>query len=75
MITLDHINKIHSMIHINNFIDKIKFFESKNSKDFVMPLREAKNLHSDITKLLLVLQELQSKEQKNITVELNGEDW
>ena len=63
------------MIHINNFIDKIKFFESKNSKDFVMPLREAKNLHSDITKLLLVLQQLQTKEEENTTVELKGEDW
>ena len=63
------------MIHITNFIDKIKFFDSKNSKDFVMPLREAKNLHSDITKLLLVLQELQTKEEQNTTVELKGEDW
>jgi len=63
------------MIHINNFIDKIKFFESKNSKDFVMPLRDAKNLHSDITKLLLVLQQLQTKEEQNNTVELKGEDW
>ena len=63
------------MIHITNFIDKIKFFESKNSKDFVMPLREAKNLHSDITKLLLVLQQLQTKEEENTTVELKGEDW
>jgi hypothetical protein len=63
------------MIHINNFIDKIKFFESKNSKDFVMPLREAKNLHNDITKLLLTLQDLQNKEQEDTTVELKGEDW
>jgi len=63
------------MIHITNFIDKIKFFESKNSKDFVMPLREAKNLHSDIPKLLLVLQQLQTKEEQNTTVELKGEDW
>jgi len=51
------------MIHINNFIDKIKFFESKNSKDFIIPLSEAKNLHSDITKLLLVLQETQITKQ------------
>jgi len=63
------------MIHITNFIDKIKFFESKNSKDFIMPLREAKNLHGDITKLLLVLQQLQTKEEQNTTVELKGEDW
>ena len=40
-----------------------------------MPLRDAKNLHSDITKLLLVLQQLQTKEEQNNTVELKGEDW
>jgi hypothetical protein len=51
------------MIHINNFIDKIKFFESKHSKDFIIPLTEAKNLHSDITKLLLVVHE----QRRNIT--------
>ena len=63
------------MIHITNFIDKIKFFDSKNSKDFVIPLREAKNLHADITKLLLVLQELQNKEEQDTAVELKGKDW
>jgi len=47
------------MLHINNFVDKIKFFESKNSKDFIMPMHEAKNLHADITKLLLAVHELQ----------------
>jgi len=66
------------MIHINKFIDKIKFFESRNNKDFIMTLRDAKDLHADITKLLLALQILQEKQQKDsvITeVELRGEDW
>jgi len=65
------------MIHINNFIDKIKYFESKGGKDFIMPLRDAKNLHSDITKLLLVLQELQTSNNKpdDNTVEISGDDW
>jgi len=65
------------MIHINNFIDKIKFYESKNSKDFTMSMKDAKNLHTDITKLLLVLQELQSKQKENqpSSIELNGGDW
>jgi hypothetical protein len=68
------------MIHINNFVDKIKFFESKNNKDFIMSMREAKDLHADITKLLLVLQTLQEKNSssindKNINVELRGDTW
>ena len=65
------------MIHINNFIDKIKFYESKNSKDFTMSMKDAKNLHTDITKLLLVLQELQTNQTNNqpSSIELNGGDW
>jgi hypothetical protein len=67
------------MIHINNFVDKIKFFEAKQSKDFIFPLSEAKNLHSDITKLLIVLHELQFESNsiaETITnSEISGEDW
>ena len=68
------------MIHINNFVDKIKFFESRNSKDFVFTLREAKDLHADITKLLLALQVLQdnkssAKSNEIIQVELRGDTW
>ena len=68
------------MIHINNFIDKIKALESQNSKQFILTMREAKDLHADITKLLLALQTLQDqKTQSNnhdvVNVELKGEDW
>jgi len=67
------------MIHINNFIDKIKALESQNSKNFNMSMREAKDLHADITKLLLALQELHSSApQQNvdtIQVKFSGEDW
>ena len=66
------------MIHINNFIDKIKFFESRNSKDFIIPMADAKNLHADITKLLLVLQDINhSKKKDNISESENvdGGEW
>jgi hypothetical protein len=67
------------MIHINRFIDKVKFFESKNSKDFIIPLTEAKNLHTDITKLLLVIQEHQSHNnqmtQSSSDTSVDGGDW
>ena len=46
------------MHSINTFIDKVKFLETKNAKEFSMTMREAKDLHGDITKLLIVLQEL-----------------
>jgi hypothetical protein len=68
------------MIHINNFVDKIKALESQNSKQFSMTLREAKDLHADITKLLLALQVLQEKKSSSpnnevIQVELRGDTW
>lgn len=67
------------MIHINRFIDKIKFFESKNSKDFIIPLSEAKDLHSDITKLLLALHTI-SVTDKEVNAPqpnegIDGGDW
>ena len=68
------------MIHINNFVDKIKALELQNSKQFSMTLREAKDLHSDITKLLLALQVLQERkstvpDNEVIQVELRGDTW
>lgn len=70
------------MIHINKFVDKIKAAESRNvsnSMNFPMTVREAKDLHADITKLLLALQELQSqKSETSITdteIIMSGGDW
>lgn len=69
------------MIHINRFIDKIKMLESKQTKQLTMSIREAKDLHGDITKLLLVLQTLQTKPPEDgkpgkvEKVEINGGKW
>jgi hypothetical protein len=66
------------MHSINTFIDKIKFLETKNAKEFSMSMREAKDLHGDITKLLIVLQELtqnHNKSQEPIQVELRGDGF
>ena len=43
-------------LHINRFVDSVKSAESRGQKDLVMPIREAKDLHADITKLLLALE-------------------
>ena len=63
-------------IHINRFVDAIKAAESRGQRDLIMSLRDAKDLHGDITKLLLTLegmrgQKVQDK-QETITVELSG---
>ena len=69
------------MLHINNFLDKLKVSESRCSTNFVMPMADAKNLHSDITKLLLALHTLtsvqatQPKEDEVTEVVVKGDDW
>jgi hypothetical protein len=50
-------------IHINKFIDKIKATESRNLRDFTMSMTDARDLHADITKLLLAVQVLQERVQ------------
>ena len=64
-------------IHINRFVDNVKAHESRGANDFVIPMRDAKDLHADITKLLLVVTQLQQDSQKEqvITVELNGKSF
>ena len=62
-------------IHINKFIDRIKANESRSQRDFIMTMSEAKDLHADITKLLLSLQVLLEERkpaQPTTNVELNG---
>jgi hypothetical protein len=45
-------------LHINRFVDAIKAAEARGSRDLVMSMRDAKDLHSDITKLLLSLERM-----------------
>lgn len=64
------------MIHINKFVDLIKAQESRGGRDIIISLRDAKDLHAEITKLLLALETLRSDQQtpKNeiIKVDLTG---
>ena len=62
-------------LHINRFIDLIKAQESRGGRDVTLSLRDAKDLHADITKLLLTLEKLredQSKVDEVVKVELTG---
>jgi hypothetical protein len=65
-----------SGLYIRQFIDRLQHFENKGGKDFICPLADAKNLHADITKLLLDLEELRNVQQapdnEVINVELDG---
>ena len=62
-------------LHINRFIDLIKAQESRGGRDVTLPLKDAKDLHADITKLLLTLEKLRedlSKVDEVVKVELTG---
>lgn len=64
-------------LHINRFVDSIKAHEARGQRDFSMTLRDAKDLHSDITKLLLTLEAMRSgtvaaPQEQVISVELTG---
>lgn len=62
-------------LHINRFVDRLRAAEGKQQRDIIMTLSEARDLHGDITKLLLVIQELREQQaaQPQIqTIEVEG---
>lgn len=65
------------MIHLERFVDRLRGQEARGAKDFVMSMTEAKDLHADLTRLLLQLETLrdqannQQKEQV-LTVNMDG---
>ncbi len=64
------------MIHIKKFIEKISYLDTKNIKDVVLNIHDAKGLRDEIAKLLLDVNELQDKKlsttQDIITLEVKG---
>ena len=62
-------------LHINRFVDAIKAAESRGQRDLTMTLRDAKDLHGDITKLLLTLEAMRNSSasrEETVTVEMSG---
>jgi len=62
-------------LHINRFVDSIKAHEARGQRDYTMPMRDAKDLHADITKLLLTLEQLREKSTqgtKVVEVQITG---
>ena len=43
--------------HINRFIDRIRAAESRQQRDIILSIADARDLRDDITRLLLILQE------------------
>ena len=65
-------------MHVQRFVDRLRSLESRGAKDFIMSMSDAKDLHADITRLLLHLQSMQeltqNKQTENtpISVEIKG---
>lgn len=76
---MDHFmtKELQVSIHLQKFVDRVRGFESRGTKDFIMSMAEAKDLHADITRLLIRLQELQEAatardSEEVITVQVTG---
>ena len=55
-------------LHIHRFVDSIKAHESRGQRDFTMPMRDAKDLHADITKLLVTLEQMREQQARGAEV-------
>jgi hypothetical protein len=66
-----------SGLYIRKFIDRVAQCEATSASDFVWNMADAKNLHGDITKLMLDLRLLQSNptEETPQTIEVDGGNW
>ena len=62
------------MMHINRFMDKMTVADSKQNKDLVLPMTDARGLRDEIARLLLDLHELSNNKNQNevIQIEVKG---
>ena len=65
------------MIHIQKFIERLQGFEARGARDFTMPIKDAKDLHADLTRLLIALQAaresaVNAAQESEITVDMKG---
>jgi hypothetical protein len=65
-------------IHLTKFVDRVRGAESRGARDFIMSLKDAQDLHADITRLLLELHSLREHSMLKdngkdvITVKMDG---
>jgi hypothetical protein len=65
-------------LHLQKFVDRVRGAEARGLKDFTMSLNDAKDLHADITRLLIELEKIRSAvaqtagKEEVITVQVGG---
>jgi hypothetical protein len=61
------------MNHIKKFIDRIAMAESRNVREVIMPLQEARELRDELTKVLL--DQRNNKTEEVIEVVMRGGNY
>jgi len=66
-----------SGLYIRKFIDRVAQCDATNAQDFVWNMQDAKNLHGDITKMLLDIELLQKNNatEQPTEIEVDGGTW
>ena len=64
-------------LHLHKFVDRVVGLEARGRRDLVMSMTEAKDLHADITRLLIDLQQLRetvatNQVEETITIKMDG---
>jgi hypothetical protein len=62
-------------MHIARLLDRIKAADSRQQRDITMTVNEARDLHADITRLLLALEQAHQpveKPQETIDIAITG---
>ena len=63
-------------LHLQRFIDRVQAAEARGQRDLVLSITEAKDLHTDLTRLLLNLESLRTirsaSTEQVIEVEISG---
>jgi hypothetical protein len=64
-------------LHLQKFVDRVRGLEARGGRDLVMSITEAKDLHADITRLLIDLQQLRetvatNQVEETITIRMDG---
>jgi len=64
-------------LHINRFLDRILAAESRQQRDVTMTVQEARALHTELTRLLLIAEELRTHAVagENVKIEIKGGDF
>ena len=68
-------------IYLQKYVDRVRGLEARGAKDFTMSMADAKDLHADITRLLIDLQNLREHrmlkdtDEEIITVKMDGRSF